>query len=426
MIDSFSRQFDEDGYRYIKSSSAQRQTQKIIKKSAQTVLRFLFTCVGLGIFIWEKLWRQLRPHKQSSQQKKILVIRVDFIGDVVMTLPAVYVLRQAFPDAQIDMLTTPAPAQLIQRHKDLSHVLICNPNSWLSKPFSAAVWKEINCLRKTLRAEKYDLALSVSGDWASILALISGAEKRYGYTQEAYPFFVTNSLPGGRYSVRQHESQYCLQLIHAAVPNAPEWLPSAAILTPEQDDIERLQLLLAQFGVAAADMLIALHLGSGNGTAKRWPIPYWAALADKLRAKYPSAAIALIGAEADAPLAERAIAKMQSKHGVFSLTGATSLTELIALSARCAILISADSGPSHIAAAAGALTLALHGPTDPEIYGPQGPNTRYIWNKIWCAPCYDPSDTAECRFGNPICMKGITPEAVEAAASAMLNAAHIF
>ena len=318
MTDSFSRQFDEDGYRYIKISPAQLRLQKLIKKSAQTVLRFLFTCFGFVIFIWERLQRLLRPHLQNRQPQKILIIRVDFIGDVVMTLPAVHTLRQVFPNAQIDFLTTPAPAQLIQRHKDISRVYVCNPNAWLGKPFSAAVWQEIARLRKILRTEQYDLALSVSGDWASILALLSGATKRYGYAKEAYPFFVTNSLPGGRYDVRQHESQYGLQLIAAAVPNAPKWQPSAAILTPQQTDRDRIQLLLAPFGVTETDMLIALHLGSGNGTAKRWPIPYWAALADKLRAAYPACAIALIGAEADTPLAERALAKMQKKRRVFS------------------------------------------------------------------------------------------------------------
>jgi len=73
------------------------------------------------------------------------------------------------------------------------------------------------------------------------------------------------------------------------------------------------------------------------------------------------------------------------------------------------VVVSGDSGPMHIACAVGAAVVVLHGPTDPGQSGPIDPEAIILRREIWCSPCYDPSATAECRFGNPVCMKGITP-----------------
>jgi ADP-heptose:LPS heptosyltransferase len=87
----------------------------------------------------------------------------------------------------------------------------------------------------------------------------------------------------------------------------------------------------------------------------------------------------------------------------------------------CDLLVTGDSGPMHIACAVRTPVVALHGPTDPGLSGPTDPNALILWRRLWCAPCYDASATAECRFGNPICMKSLGPDLVFLAALRQLK-----
>jgi ADP-heptose:LPS heptosyltransferase len=79
------------------------------------------------------------------------------------------------------------------------------------------------------------------------------------------------------------------------------------------------------------------------------------------------------------------------------------------------VVVTGDSGPMHIACAVGALVVALHGPTDPAQSGPTAPSALVLRQPLWCSPCYDSRATAECRFGNPVCMKELSPNIVFAA-----------
>jgi ADP-heptose:LPS heptosyltransferase len=106
---------------------------------------------------------------------------------------------------------------------------------------------------------------------------------------------------------------------------------------------------------------------------------------------------------------------------LLNFCGKSSLPELKALLAQSDLVISGDSGPMHIACAVGAPVIALHGPTDPVISGPTAPDALVLRRAIWCSPCYDASATAECRFGNPVCMKDLAPAAVFAAARRRLT-----
>jgi ADP-heptose:LPS heptosyltransferase len=131
--------------------------------------------------------------------------------------------------------------------------------------------------------------------------------------------------------------------------------------------------------------------------------------------------VVLVGAAGDGDVAA-AIARAAGG-GVVNLTGRTALPELAALLARCDLLVSGDSGPLHIACAVGTPVVGLYGPTDPEISGPLGQRAVVLRQAIWCAPCYDASAVADCRFGNPVCMKTLPPVAVLAAVRRLLAVA---
>jgi lipopolysaccharide heptosyltransferase II len=164
--------------------------------------------------------------------------------------------------------------------------------------------------------------------------------------------------------------------------------------------------------------IVAIHPGARNGTAKRWPMRHYAELGDRLVAEL-DALVVVTGAPNELALSHEIMRRMTAP--AFDLTGKTSLQELVALMAESDLVITGDSGPMHIACAVETPTVALHGPTDPAQSGPTGDLALILRHQLWCSPCYDPSATAECRFGNPVCMKLVSPEDVFAAARQQLE-----
>ena len=157
-------------------------------------------------------------HASGALVARILVVRVDLLGDVVLSLPAVHLLRKAYPEAEIDMLVQKSTAGVLEGQPGISRVLAYDPHIW-RRPATylwPANWLAALHLWREMRAARYDLAVSISGDLGSILTRLSGATRRFGYAGEAYPFFLTDPLPGGRYRTRQHETRYVLALAEAA------------------------------------------------------------------------------------------------------------------------------------------------------------------------------------------------------------------
>ncbi|HEY6542669.1 MAG TPA: glycosyltransferase family 9 protein, partial [Ktedonobacteraceae bacterium] len=148
---------------------------------------------------------------------------------------------------------------------------------------------------------------------------------------------------------------------------------------------------------------------SNNGQSKRWPLPYWARLLDHLIDEW-GAQVVLTGAPGDLPLVERIMERMEQT--AYNLAGKTSLPQLAALLQRADVVISGDSGPMHIADALGTPLIAIHGPTDPAQFGPVSPAATVLKSGIWCSPCYNVKDPADCRFYTTQCMKNITPAQV--------------
>lgn len=353
--------------------------------------------------------------------QRILVVRVDLLGDVVLSLPAVRALKRAYPEAQIDILVLHATAPILQAEPEVARVHVFDPGAWRRPTglLKAKTWRDALALLRELRETHYDLAVSISGDIGSILTRLSGARRRFGYADEAYSNFLTDALPGGRYVTHQHEVEYVLALARAAggiVLPGDELLRLHVLPDAARTMSERLREEREQTGLSGP--VIAIHAGARNGQAKRWPPAHIAALADRLVAEL-DALVVLTGAPNEAPLARAILRRV--RRPVLNLTGRTSITELVALLAACDLLITGDSGPMHIACAVRTPVVALHGPTDPAISGPTAPDAIVLRHALWCAPCYDASATAECRFGNPVCMKQIAPSVVFAAARRQLT-----
>ncbi|HTK08983.1 MAG TPA: lipopolysaccharide heptosyltransferase II [Ktedonobacteraceae bacterium] len=351
---------------------------------------------------------------QSFRPCRILVIRVDLIGDLVLSLTTVRALKRTYPEAEIDLLATPASGRVIVDDPDLAEVITYDPNIWRRPKalLQQKNWREAFSLRRRLRARHYDLALSVSGPWAAIIAVLSGAKRTIGFAQEGYPGLLTDPVPGRHWAPddHKHEVDYCLELLQAAgvIPTPADRIPHLTAPSTAVDEVEH---LLQNLELRADKPLIACHVSANNGQSKRWPIPYWAILLDQLIAE-DGANVILTGAPNDLPLIEQITQRMHQQ--ALNLAGKTSLSQLAALLQRTDLLLTGDSGPMHIAAAVGTPLIAIHGPTDPALSGPISPKATVLRSDIWCSPCYTAQGPADCRFHTTQCMKNITPAQVYA------------
>lgn len=393
--------------------------KRLAKHGAQRLLRAGIGGAARVVYGERPALPPLQPGDSSIQ--RILVVRVDLLGDTVLTTAAVRALRRGYPDAAIDVLVQPSTAPILEGDRDIRQVHAFDPHAW-RRPnalVSGDGWHDLGRFLREVRAERYDLAISISGDIGAIVTNLAGARRSVGYEGEAYAHLLTDPIPGKRYDTHQHEVRYILRLAEAAGGIvAPEDARPRLDVQPAYASEMATTLGLARARLGAHGPVIAFHAGARNGQAKRWPTRQFAALAELL-VRELDALVVVTGAPNEVPLA-RAITHYASVP-ILNLAGQTSLPQLAAILSESDVLVTGDSGPMHIACAVGTPAVVLHGPTDPALSGPTAPDAIVLRRRLWCSPCYDASATAECPYGNPVCMKDIPPRLVFSAVRRQLQ-----
>jgi lipopolysaccharide heptosyltransferase II len=419
---------NRDEFGYPTRPDSQRKLRNVLVHTSRCVLLYaIYLCmsvVGGGMWL-SRLGKKYGPLTPLHfQPRRILVIRLDLIGDLVLSLTVIQALKKTYPEAEIDLLATPGSAQVVVGHPDIHAIISYDPNIW-RRPralLHGRNWREALALMRRLRMKQYDLAVSVFGSWACVIAALSGASRRVGFAQEAYPGFMTDPVPGKHWHAgdRLHEVDYCLQLARAAGASvSPE--DRVPYLPVDSQAVREVERMLFEEGWDPQQALVACHISSNNGQSKRWPVPYWAALIDRLIHE-ERALIVLAGAPGDLPLIEKLLEALlrRTRERLVNLAGKTSLVQLAALLWRADVLVTGDSGPMHIGAAVGTSLVAIHGPTDPALSGPVSPHATILQDTIWCSPCYKAKGPADCRFFTTQCMKNIAPERVYEAVKSKL------
>lgn len=360
-------------------------------------------------------WRQ-PPVK--GPPRSILLIRLDLLGDVLHSLHAAEGLRAAYPDAHLAMMTLPYTAPLARLSPSLDEVIELDTNRprTLAGLLDSRTWRQYWRLLRRVRAQRYDLAISLCGRTASLCAFLSGATRVIGYRDEAYPGALTDPVEGGRYEHRRLEVDYIRHLAHAA--GAVDFPVELQLPLPESARQQVTALLQAR-GVEPHERVIVIHAGAINGSAKRWPAENWGAFVRQVQDAV-ECRIVLAGAVADRPIARQVVAA--GPPGIIDLVGETDLETLLVLLARADLVASGDSGPLHLAAALGRPLLAVYGPTDPRVHGPFAPRAglELLRRDLPCSPCYSLAAMAECPLGDPICMRSITVPQMVAGALRLL------
>lgn len=364
--------------------------------------------------------RPQRSRRAASSPRRVLVIKPDHLGDVLLLTPALRLLRQQLPEAEITLLIGPWSRAAVAHNPDLDAIVTCEFPGFTraDKPGTLQPYILLLTTALRLRAGRFDAALLARDDhwWGALLACIAGVPQRIGFAVPEVRPFLTTALP---HSFAEHVTAQSIALVTALTGqatterNAPRAPSSSA-------DHEWAAAWLRAHNLDQLDgaPVIAIHPGSG-GAAKLWTNQRWAGVADALHERSP---IILTGGPEEQELVNDLALRMSRRP--LQLVGASTIGQLAALYSRCALVLGVDSGPLHLAVTAGAPTIALFGPGDDTRFGPWGDPQRQIVLRsgLWCSPC---GVLTECPRGTlpSECMALIPVQQVLVAATRLLDGA---
>jgi heptosyltransferase-2 len=336
--------------------------------------------------------------------ERILIRGTNWIGDVVMTLPAVAAVRKTWPRARISILAKPWVADVYRLSPDVDEII----------PFEEpgrhtgirGKWR----LAAELRRYRFDCAILLQNAIeAAILARLAGIPLRAGYNSDGRGALLTHSVRRSPEIRTVHQIDYYLAMVGAVGCLAAR---RDVHLSPGADYAETAERLFKQYGLEGNRHLIGIAPGAAYGPAKKWFPERFAAVTDRLIDDTGAQAV-LFGSAGDRS-STTAVAQ-STRHPLIDIAGKTNLKEAMAVIARCNLFLSNDSGLMHVAGALGIPTIAIFGSTNPTATSPVGKKSVVIHHDVNCGPCLKPVCPTDFR-----CMEIIGVDEVYAAAHQLL------
>jgi len=329
-------------------------------------------------------------------QKRILIFNVNWLGDVLFSTAVVRNIRRNFPDAYLACVVPSRCYAVLKNNPHLDEIIIFDEKD-RHRGFLAKL-RFINYLKK----KRFDTVFLLHRSFSrALMCWMAGIPERIGYYTPKRGFLLTKKImPVPRDTM--HRIDYYLNIIEKAGLRVEDRVPEFFIKDEDRDSSET---FLADKGIGRDVFLVGINPG-GNWMPKRWPKEYWAQLADMLITKL-NATVIITGGIADVSLA-REIGLLMKGKPIFAC-GTFNLKQFAALAQRLDLFISADSGPLHIANAAGCRNIiAIFGPTSAKVTAPYPLKNIVILQKdVGCIlPCYK----VDCSDNR--CMKTVTPEDV--------------
>jgi len=365
----------------------------------------------------------------QSSPRRILVRGVNWLGDAVMTTPALQRLRQRFPDSEINLLLDEKLAPLWEHDSCLNGVITFNPQ------------ESFTSVARRVRSASFDIALLFPNSPRSALEVwLARIPQRIGYARPWRNWFLTHTIPArpGRVEMRKrsiddiksrilsgkqetqpssepnssaHQIHEYLHLVGTLGANPEATAPILKVTAEEiKNAEERILSEIARKSLRpnGKPILLGLNPGAEYGPTKRWAAENFAAVVREVSRRQNNCVWIAFGGPSDARVCqhiERAAAGQ-----MINLGGKTTLRELMASLKLCRLLLTNDSGPMHVAAALGTTVVVPFGSTSPELTGPGilGDSTHHlIKSTAPCSPCFRRTCPIDFR-----CMSGITPAAV--------------
>lgn len=333
---------------------------------------------------------------------KILVRGTNWIGDAVMTIPALRELRRIFPRDHIT-LHTRSWAEGIFRDADFI-------DDFLTFDEKGSDFRTLFEQAHRLRKGDYDLGVIFPNSYRSAaIAKLGRVSRRFGFAKEGRSLLLTDAVKVPRWKKGRHEIFYYLRLVReienrmlgtGTVTDANSDTRLSVSEARKAEARERLK----NAGIRSDQKIVAIGPGSANSRAKRWGAKNFAGLATRLVEDF-KAGVVMLGSGEEAEVAARV--KNCARVPIFDLTGETNLAEAVAILAAVDIFISNDMGLAHVSAAVGTPTIVIFGPTNPETTRPMGLDVQIARNPVECAPCM----LRDCPIDHR-CMTGISTDRI--------------
>jgi heptosyltransferase-2 len=340
---------------------------------------------------------------------KIVVRGTNWIGDAVMTIPALRELRRIFAGAHITLCTRSWAEGIFADADFIDEIL---PFDKAGSSFRT-VFRQANIWRE----KKFDLAVLFTNSFESaVLAKLGKASRRFGYATEKRSFLLTESFPVPIWKNSRHEIFYYLNLVAEVEKSlfgettVRENQPRFA-LEVSSDRKAEAKKILENHGVDSSKKTVALGVGSTNSRAKRWHAESYARLNDLLQSEL-NANVILVGAKDEIDVSAEVVDKARLKPVV--LTGKTNLSQAVAVLSEVDLLVANDMGLAHVASATDTKTLVIFGPTNDKTTRPLG--SEIIRKNVECSPCM----LRDCPIDHR-CMTRISPNEVFEIAERLLK-----
>jgi heptosyltransferase-2 len=311
---------------------------------------------------------------------KIVLRGTNWVGDAVMTIPALRQIRRVFPDSEITLHTRSWAQGIFQDADFIDEIL----------PFESekSALKTVFDQSKILRESNFDLAIVFPNSFQSaLIAKLGKAARRVGYATDKRSFLLSDALPVPAWKNERHEIFYYLNVVAEIEKrffgetkvweNEPQF-----DLTVSDERKSSARKILSENAVDLSKKIVVFAAGSTNSRAKRWHTKSYAELNDKIQF-LTNANVILIGSPEEKNVSLEVAEKSKIKPII--LTGKTTLAEATAILSICDLLVSNDTGPAHISAALGTKTLVIFGPTNPKTTHPW--NSQIIYKNVECSPC---------------------------------------
>ncbi len=350
--------------------------------------------------------KEKTPH-DSQKYQRILIVRTDRIGDVLLSTPVIKALRQKYPQAYISMMVAPYARDIVEGSPYLDEVIIYD------KDIKHKSW--LRCLKfaSRLKKRKFDLAIILHPtNRVHLLTFLAGIPRLLGYNRK---FGFLNNLV--RVHTKQeglkHEAEYNLDLLcDLGISGKAQdlFMP----IRPESEQWVK-DFLVSQ-GIKETDKILAINPGA-SCPSKIWPAGNFAKVAETLANRH-NFKIIIVSGPKDIPIANMIAHKIGDR--ALNLSGKTSVSHLASMLKRCVLFISNDSGPVHIASSLGTPVISIFGRNQPGLsprrWGPLGRQGKYLHKDVGCVQCL--AHNCKKEF---VCLRAISVEDVLSAAESMLK-----
>ncbi|MBI5193081.1 MAG: lipopolysaccharide heptosyltransferase II [Nitrospirae bacterium] len=313
--------------------------------------------------------------KNNADINKIIIFLPNWIGDAVLSLPAIYRIREIFPSARISVIGLPHVTELFYESPYVDDKM-----SYPLKKNKSDILPAASEIRKG----RYDLAVLFPNSLRSaLIARLAGIPLRCGYIRDGRGLLLNFPVKLSKEIRKVHQSEYYLNIASAFDFN-PDTLPTPKLYLSKQEE-QNAEEFLKKNDITPEDLLIGINPGAAYGSSKRWYPERYGSVARTLIRKYKSKII-IFGSLKETDIGNEIASLAEAP--VLNAAGKTSVRELMALIHRCKCIITNDSGPMHIAAALGIPVTAIFGSTDPVKSGPSGEGHVVIKKDVPCSPCF--------------------------------------